>query len=159
MPSVSPSFPHPISEDVANETKPVRTHIKRSKSASTLLINHDSESFVVNHDTYPPLPSETGGIVENESSGDDVGSFIRPDELAKTKAARAQSEHRRRVELKESFERLRLTLGVPQPRAGKRDLVDQAILALEYYKQKETDLLNEIQFLQQGGATKYFIQK
>jgi len=86
--------------------------------------------------------------LENESSGDD--GVPRPDEMAKTKAARAQSEHRRRVELKESFERLRMTLGVPQPRAGKRDLVEQAIMTIECHKRRETELLGELHYLRQN---------
>lgn len=151
MPNVPLSLARPISED--DETKTVRMQVKRSKSANTLLVKHDPEFKA--HDQFVP---DKSAVVENESSGDD-GGIIKPDELAKTKAARAQSEHRRRVELKESFERLRLTLGVPQPRAGKRDLVEQAIIALEYYKRKETEMLAEIQYLQQGVAPKYSPQQ
>lgn len=91
-------------------------------------------------------------MAAGESEGSD--DPMRPDEMAKTKAARAQSEHRRRVELKESFERLRIALGVPQPRAGKKDLVEQAIVALEYFKRKETEMMNEINYLR-GNNLKY----
>ena len=157
MSNVSPSFAHPISEDIFDDKsqQSVRMQIKRSKSANTILVNRDSE-FAGQAELF--VPPDGSAIVENESSGDDAVT-IQPDELAKTKAARAQSEHRRRVELKESFERLRLTLGVPQPRAGKKDLVEQAIIALEFYKRKQAEMMNEIQYLQQGGAAKYSIQQ
>src|SRR5204862_2316623 len=152
MPNVPPSYAQPISEDGFDDKSQQsgRMQIKRSKSANTILVNRDSE-FAAQADLFVPL--DGSALVENESSGDDAGT-AQPDELAKTKAARAQSEHRRRVELKESFERLRLTLGVPQPRAGKRDLVEQAISALEFHKRRETEMMNEIQYLQQGGAPK-----
>ena len=122
----TPSFAVPLSQDLFDDRKPGRLQIKRSKSANTVLTDPSPEA--IDH--------------ENESSGED-----RPDDLAKTKAARAQSEHRRRVELKESFERLRLALGVPQPRAGKKDLVEQAVMALEYYKRKESEMIQEITYL------------
>lgn len=122
--------------------------VKRSKSANQILVNHDIDEGL--HESYHhSMNTLDSAVVENESSGEDGMTARGPDELAKTKAARAQSEHRRRVELKESFERLRLALGVPQPRAGKKDLVEQAILALEYYKRKEGDLMQEIQYLRQ----------
>jgi hypothetical protein len=131
----------PLSQDIFDDKATTgRMQIKRSKSANTILVNHDTVPAV---DAYPTVE----GTVE-ESSGDD--GPIRPDELAKTKAARAQSEHRRRVELKESFERLRATLGVPQPRAGKKDLVEQAIVNLEYLRRREGELMQEIQFLRQA---------
>ena len=130
----TPSFVVPISQDLFDDKKPGRLQIKRSKSANTILTN----------------PSPEAVENENESSGED-----RPDDLAKTKAARAQSEHRRRVELKESFERLRIALGIPQPRAGKKDLVEQAVLALEYYKRKENEMLQEINYLR-STQEKYF---
>jgi hypothetical protein len=157
MSTVSTSFAHPISEDVFDDKsqQSARMQIKRSKSANMIHVNHDSE-FAAHADLF--VPPDGSAIIENESSGDDAGT-IQPDELAKTKAARAQSEHRRRVELKESFERLRLTLGVPQPRAGKRDLVEQAIIALDFYKRKQAEMLSEIQYLQQGGAAKYSLQQ
>ena len=152
MPAVPQSFAHPIiTEDFPDEMKTVRMQVKRSKSANTIHINHDAEFVAPPHDLF--VPPETHTVVENESSGDD--GIMPPDDLAKTKAARAQSEHRRRVELKESFERLRIALGVPQPRAGKRDLVEQAIAALEIHKRREAELLNEIQYLQQGGPPRY----
>jgi hypothetical protein len=111
----------------------------------------------VNHegvqDIYATRPSEQLATAGESEGSDDP---MRPDEMAKTKAARAQSEHRRRVELKESFERLRIALGVPQPRAGKKDLVEQAIVALEYFKRKETEMMNEINYLR-GNNLKYGI--
>ena len=114
--------------------------IKRSKSANMLPSPLDPPES-----QYFPVADAIG----EDSSGEEARETaeLRADELAKTKAARAQSEHRRRVELKESVERLRMTLGVPQPRAGKKDLVEQANLALEYYKRKEGELMQEIQFL------------
>jgi len=116
-------------------------HVKRSKSANQILLNDDMPT----QDIFN-APLEGSAILENESSGDDR---IAGDELAKTKAARAQSEHRRRVELKESFERLRLALEVPQPRAGKKDLVEQAISAINYLKKREKEMEMEIHFLRQ----------
>jgi hypothetical protein len=104
----------------------------------------------VNHEGIQDIYARPEPAGESEGSDDPM----RPDEMAKTKAARAQSEHRRRVELKESFERLRIALGVPQPRAGKKDLVEQAIVALEYFKRKETEMMNEINYLR-GNNLKY----
>jgi hypothetical protein len=147
LPTAPPAYPLPLSQDLFDDkTQTGRMQIKRSKSANTILVNRDH----LNHEPPPPPPQDyttIEGTVE-ESSGDD--GPLRPDDLAKTKAARAQSEHRRRVELKESFERLRLTLGVPQPRAGKKDLVEQAIAALEYFRRKESEMMQEIQFLRQA---------
>jgi hypothetical protein len=125
-----------------------RSHVKRSKSANTILVNHEGVQ-----DIYATRPSEQLATAGESEGSDDP---MRPDEMAKTKAARAQSEHRRRVELKESFERLRIALGVPQPRAGKKDLVEQAIVALEYFKRKETEMMNEINYLR-GNNLKYGI--
>jgi hypothetical protein len=148
LPTAPPAYALPLSQDLFDDkTQTGRMQIKRSKSANTILVNHQPP---------PPPPQDyttMEGTVE-ESSGDD--GPLRPDDLAKTKAARAQSEHRRRVELKESFERLRLTLGVPQPRAGKKDLVEQAIAALEYFRRKESEMMQEIQFLRQGQQIKTY---
>lgn len=110
----------------------------------------------VNRDDIPADMIDGAAVVENESSGDD-GVTALPDDLAKTKAARAQSEHRRRVELKESFERLRMTLEVPQPRAGKRDLVEQAITQLEFYKRQHGELMQQLLYLRQQIGQKYRI--
>ena len=156
--SAMPSLP--ISEDPFDE-KPVSTahrlQIKRSKSTNTF-IKPEAEDFVEAvflQDPVPPPPTplldhpvEVRQVVsETVSSGDDALPN-ETEQLAKTKQARAESEHRRRVELKESFERLRLALNVPQPRAGKKDLVEQAISTIELNKQREVKMVNEISFLQ-----------
>jgi len=132
----------PVAQDIFIEEGPVRRmQVKRSKSENHIVLQDELST----QDIYTIL--DGSAIVENESSGEDRG-----DELAKTKAARAQSEHRRRVELKESFEKLRLMLGVPQPRAGKKDLVEQAIVALDYHKRREQELAQEIQYLRQQSG-------
>ena len=150
----------PISEDPFDE-KPASTahrlQIKRSKSTTTF-VKPEAEEFVEAvflQDGLPPPPTplldqpvEAQQVVcETVSSGDDAQPN-ETEQLAKTKQARAESEHRRRVELKESFERLRLALNVPQPRAGKKDLVEQAISTIELNKQREMKMVNEISFLQ-----------
>jgi hypothetical protein len=149
-----------ISENPFDEkpaTGKQRLQIKRSKSTNTFLVKNDSEEFVEGvflHDALPPPPTplvDRGegqpAVGESVSSGDDALPN-EAEQLAKTKQARAESEHRRRVELKESFERLRLALNVPQPRAGKKDLVEQAISMIEMSKQRELKTTGEIQFLQ-----------
>jgi hypothetical protein len=125
------TFTFPLQPEIFMDDKQKRSQVKRSKSSNA-------------------LQEEEEVTLENDSSGDGDDK-----ELAKTKAARAQSEHRRRLELKESFEKLRLALGVPQPRAGKKDLVEQAIRAIDYHKGREMELLQEIQYLRQQQKQKY----
>jgi hypothetical protein len=171
MPNVPTSFTLPITEDAFEDKQSNgRMQIKRSKSANTILVK--KEPFVPQEELFVSPPIDGSTIVENESSGDDV-TVQQSEELAKTKAARAQSEHRRRVELKDSFDRLRKVMGVPQPRAGKKDIVEQAILQHEYHKQKEmefireraewmqekTELLQEIQFLRQQLKQQKYIPR
>jgi hypothetical protein len=122
--------------------------VKRSKSANLVLGSQDLENGISQHDMFPPPQVDVLCGMENESSGDDGGTHA-PDELARTKAARAQSEHRRRVELKDSFEQLRLVLEVPQPRAGKKDLVDLAVDELRLLKDRRHDMEDQILKLQQ----------
>ena len=110
--------------------------MKRSKSANQILLKPEAEGI-----------AETHVVGENDSSGDDAGT-VRPDESVKTKQARAQSEHRRREDLKQSFERLKMVLGVPHPRAGKRDLVEQSITEIEFLKRRVEELTLEVRFLQ-----------
>src|SRR5205814_949485 len=106
MSNVSPSFIYSLSEGVFDDKSQEDNmiEIKRSKLANMILINRDSE-FPAQAD--PSISPDRSVPIENSSSGDDTRA-IRPNELAKTKSSRAQTEYRRRVELNESFERLRL---------------------------------------------------
>jgi len=79
---------------------------------------------------------------EEELSAEELAAMKSED--LNNKRARAATEHRRRVELKESFEKLRLVLGIPQPRVGKRDMVEQAVVTLESYRERERDLLKRL---------------
>ena len=138
----APSFALPLSQDLFADDKHGRMQIKRSKSANIIL--------------QQQLPQDEG---DSSGEGEEIPQRGDDVDAAKTKAARAQSEHRRRVELKESFERLRITLGVPQPRAGKKDLVEQAIMALESYKRREGEMMQEILFLRQAQQKYLFPPK
>jgi hypothetical protein len=103
MPNVPTTFTLPITEDAFEDKQANgRMQIKRSKSANTILVKN--EAFVPQEEPFIPLTTDGSMIVENESSGDDA-TVQQSEELAKTKAARAQSEHRRRVELKDGFDR------------------------------------------------------
>jgi len=159
--NLSPSFALPISEipfdDSPDPTTATATtarnssrlQVKRSKSANHILLKQ--EGYVKQEGQFPNEHVDGTAVVENDSSGDDAGT-VRPDESAKTKQARAQSEHRRREDLKQSFERLKSVLGVPQPRAGKRDLVEQAITEIEFLKRRVEELTLEAQYVQSQMA-------
>ena len=144
--NLSPSFALPISENPHDESSAIETRrpqVKRSKSANHILAKAETEE---------------GGTVkeENDSSGDDGGTVIRNDaDSVKTKQARAQSEHRRREDLKQSFERLKLCLGVPQPRAGKRDLVEQSINEIDNLRRRIDELTLEVRFLHAQLGQRY----
>jgi hypothetical protein len=139
-------FARPLSQDLFIDDKPGtgRLQVKRSKSANLILGSQDLENFVAQHEMIVAKDV----CNENESSGEDNG-VNGAEELARTKAARAQSEHRRRVELKDSFEQLRLVLEVPQPRAGKKDLVDLAVEELRRLQDGRQAMEDKILHLQQ----------
>jgi hypothetical protein len=151
--TLSPSFAIPISEsqfahDQDDVIKPTRQQVKRSKSANHIILKQEPQDM----DAYAGV----GVGVENDSSGEDAPTVrLDLDESTKTKQARALSEHRRREDIKQSFERLKGVLGIPQPRAGKRDLIEQAILALECNKRREEELVLEVRFLQSQLGQRY----
>lgn len=158
MPSLAvPLAGQSISEDPFDEKPTLHLPIKRS-SSSPFLVKTDGEDFVEGVFLQDPVPLpptphlekpfETQQVLgENVSSGDDALPN-ESDQLAKTKQARAESEHRRRVELKESFERLRIVMNVPQPRAGKKDLVEQAIQMIEALQDRDVKRESHLQSLE-----------
>ncbi|BFZ64611.1 hypothetical protein YB2330_005761 [Saitoella coloradoensis] len=141
----SPGMSFTSSSKHSGERTPVTPssrRLKRVKSTPYLAQSPDS-SLARSSETADLSPQE-----EEEEAPSPTPTSTNPTGIAsEIKRARALSEHRRRMDLKSSFERLRQILQIPQPRMGKRDIVEFACKEFEKMKERERVLIEEVEVL------------